>query len=160
MSGSRARRRVGIVAGLVSSPRDLWLLVRMSGWALVVPVLKFLLPLPRLVRLVAPRTRRRRGTDRVLRLSGLLYGAGPFHLSDNCLERSLVTFRYLDADADPNLVVGMRGENGGYVGHAWVTVEGVPVHDPPGLIESLSPFVAFTAEGRTLPVPEARPGSR
>jgi transglutaminase superfamily protein len=153
MSDSRPRRRLAIIRGLLASPRDLWLLTRMAGWALVVPVLKFLLPLPRLVRLVAPRPSRRRADDRgrVVRLTSLLYGTGAFRLSDNCLERSLVTFRYLaTTHAAPTLVVGMRGEGDGYLGHAWVTVDGAPVHDPPSLIATLAPIVAFTADGRTV----------
>lgn len=159
MSNSRVRRRLAIVRGLLASPRDAWLLTRMAAWALVVPVLKFALPLPRLVRLVTPRARRRRAGDhrRVVRLTSLVYGTGAFRLSDNCLERSLVTFRYLAAvGAAPTLVVGMRGEDEGYLGHAWVTVEGVPVHDPPSLIATLAPIVAFTADGRTVARAEPR----
>jgi Transglutaminase-like superfamily len=155
---SRLRHRLGIAGGLLRSPRDLWLVVRMAGWALVVPMLKFALPLPRLVRLVTPRWRRG-GADaqgRVVRLTNLLYGTGAFRLSDNCLERSLVTFRYLAAaDAAPTLVVGMRGEDTGYLGHAWVTVGGAPVHDPPSLIATLAPVVAFAADGTVVVPPEA-----
>jgi hypothetical protein len=159
VSGSRLRHRAGLVGRLLASPRDTWLLIRMAGWALVVPVLKFVLPLPRLVRLVTPRWRRRRtGADqRVLRLTSLLYGTGAFRLSDNCLERSLVTFRYLvAADVAPTLVVGMRGEENGYLGHAWVTVGDELVHDPPSLVATLSPIVAFTADGRVVAPPEPR----
>jgi Transglutaminase-like superfamily len=145
-------RRLKTVAGLLAAPRDLWLLIRMAGWAVIVPVLKFLLPLPRLVRLVTPRSRRRAAdSSRVLRLTSLLYGTGAFRLSDNCLERSLITFRYLAAaDAAPTLVVGVRGEDQGYVGHAWVTVGGDPVHDSPALVATLAPIVVFTADGRTV----------
>jgi hypothetical protein len=127
----------------------------MAAWALVVPVLKFLIPLPRLIRLVTPRAGRDGAPDsgRVLRLTSLLYGTGAFRLSDNCLERSLVTFRYLAAaGADPTLVVGMRSDEEEYVGHAWVTIDGAPVQDPPSLLATLAPVVAFTADGRTVPV--------
>lgn len=153
MTESKTRRRLSIVSALLSSPRDLWLLTRMAAWASVLPLLKFVLPLPRLVRLLTPRPRRR-GRDersRILRLTSLLYGPGAFRLSDNCLERSLVTFRYLAAaDVSPTLVVGMRGDSGSYLGHAWVTVDGDPVHDPPSLIQTLSPIVAFAADGRSI----------
>jgi hypothetical protein len=159
VSRSRLRHRLGIVGGLLRSPRDFSLLVRMAGWATVVPVLKFVLPLPRLVRLVTPRRRRARVEARrqVVRLTSLLYGTGAFRLSDNCLERSLVTFRYLAAaDAAPTLVVGVRGEDKGYLGHAWVTVDGAPVHDPPSLVASLAPVVAFASDGRVVAPPDAR----
>ena len=158
MSHPRLRHRLGIVGALLRSPRDVWLLVRMAAWALAVPVLKFVLPLPRLVRLVTPRSRhsRRDAQGRVVRLTNLLYGSGAFRLSDNCLERSLVTFRYLAAaDAAPTLVVGMRGEDNGYLGHAWVTVDGEPVHDAPSFVATLAPVVAFAADGRVLEPPEA-----
>jgi hypothetical protein len=157
MSGSRLHHRLGVVRSLVGSPRDVWLLARMAGWASVVPVLKFAIPLPRLVRLVTPRRRRPRvdAHARVVRLTNLLYGTGAFRLSDNCLERSLVTFRYLvAADAAPTLVVGMRGEGNGYLGHAWVTVSGTPVHDSPALIATLAPVVAFADDGRVVTPPE------
>jgi hypothetical protein len=154
MSASRRGRRLRVATRLASSPRDVWLLTRMAGWALVVPFLKFMLPLPRLVRLMTPRRRRPEAgaQARVERLTSLLYGTGAFRLSDNCLERSLVTFRYLAAtDAAPTLVAGMRGEGNGYLGHAWVTVEGAPVHDPPSLIATLTPIVAFADDGRVVP---------
>jgi len=157
VSGSRLRHRLGIVGGLLRSPSDLLLLTRMAGWALAVPVLKFALPLPRLVRLAAPRVRRARrdAFTRVVRLTNLLYGTGAFRLSDNCLERSLVTFRYLAAGgATPTLVVGVRGEESGYLGHAWVTVDGSPVHDSPSLVATLAPVVAFAADGRPVAPPE------
>jgi hypothetical protein len=162
MSGSRPRHRLGIVGGLLAAPRDVWLLTRMAGWALIVPVLKFALPLPRLVRLMTPR--RRHGEPaaraRIERLTGLLYGTGAFRLSDNCLERSLVTFRYLAAaDAAPTLVVGMRGEGNGYQGHAWVTVDDAPVHDAPSLVASLAPIVAFSADGRIVSSGETTSGA-
>jgi hypothetical protein len=152
MNSSRLRRRLALVRRLAASPRDSWLLLRMAGWALVVPVLKFLIPLPRLIRLVTPRPRRKAAEpDRVLRLTSLLYGSGAFHLSDNCLERSLVTFRYLAAaGATPTLVVGMRNQDGGYVGHAWVTVDGQLMHDAAELVSTLAPVVAFTADGRIV----------
>lgn len=152
MSSSRLHRRLAIGRSLVTSPRDSWLLLRMAGWALVVPVLKFLIPLPRLVRIVTPRPRRKTAEPyRVQRLTGLLYGSGAFHLSDNCLERSLVTFRYLAAaGATPTLVVGMRIQDAGYVGHAWVTVDGQLMHDAAELVSTLSPVVAFTADGQIV----------
>lgn len=121
--------------------RDLWLLARMAVWAVMLPVLKFTLPLPRLVRLVTPNRRvSARDTERegrVVRIAARLYRTPPIG-RDNCLERSLVTFRYLaQLSARPRLVVGM-GREGELKGHVWVTVDGQPVHDS---AESLTPFV-------------------
>ena len=128
------------------SPRDTWLLVRMFAWSLVLPALKFLLPLPRLVRLAAsPRTRARdaRAEHAVAEHAARVYRR---RRDDNCLERSLVTYRYLGrAGAEPRLVVGVRGVD--RFGHVWVTTDGAPVHDAPAFVAELEPLLEFDAGG-------------
>jgi hypothetical protein len=42
------KRRGRIVSGLLASPRDARLSLRMAGWRLLLPILKRRLPLPRL----------------------------------------------------------------------------------------------------------------
>jgi hypothetical protein len=57
----------------------------------------------------------------------LAYGlSGPASIPalDNCLERSLLAYRYLSrAGAEPELVVGLSRRNGAVRGHTWVSVD-------------------------------------
>jgi hypothetical protein len=36
------------------------------------------------------------------------------------------------------------------IGHAWVVVDGRPIHDAPEFLEDLVPFIAFDADGRPV----------
>ena len=137
---------------LLSSPRDAWMFLRMALWAPVLPLLKFALPLPRLVRLLAAKPKRQdRDTDterRIARLAAVLYGSDGVGVRDNCLERSLVSYRFLGrANAQPQLVVGMRAQEADVVGHVWVTVDGRTIHDPPDSIRDMTPMMVFDESG-------------
>ena len=138
---SRARA----LARLLASPRDAWLAARALGWLCLLPVLKRALALDRLVRLMwlAPsgsardRGRERRTIRIVARLSRTSGG--------NCLERSLVLYRYLArANADPHLVVGMARPDE-YLGHVWVTVDGRPLLETPETLGGYTEVVTFSA---------------
>jgi hypothetical protein len=134
------------------SPREVWLLLRMAGWAPLLPILKFALPLPRLVRLLAAKPRRSdrdvEAERRIARLAAVVYRSRGVGVRDNCLERSLVAYRFLGrANAHPELVVGMRTDEGGVIGHVWVTVDGKAVHDPPGRLAKMSQMMSFDAAG-------------
>ena len=138
---SRARA----LARLLASPRDAWLAARAFGWLCLLPVLKRTLALDRLVRLMwlapsgSPRDRRReRRTIRIVaRLSRTSGG--------NCLERSLVLYRYLArANADPHLVAGMARPDE-YLGHVWVTVDGQPLLETPETLGGYAEVVTFSA---------------
>ena len=136
---------------LVRSPSELWLLWRMALWASVVPVLKRALPLPRVVRLLASTPRRRERDapteQRVIAAAARLYRSRFVVKDDNCLERSLVTYRYLTrVNAKPRLVVGM-GKRPEVVGHVWVTVDGTPVHDDDETLAGLTPVAEFGPDG-------------
>ncbi len=141
--------------------RDLWTLLRMAAWAPALPVLKFALPLPRLVRLLAT-TPKRRDRDvatekRMTRLAAILYRSRGVGMRDNCLERSLVTYRFLGrANARPRLVVGMRAEETDVVGHVWVLLDGRAVHDPPEEVAGMTTVMSFDEAGRL----ETTSGSR
>jgi hypothetical protein len=68
---------------------------------------------------------------------------------DNCLERSLVTYRFLGRlGAGPELVVGVGSEGEATVGHVWVTVDGRPVHDEPQSLDAYETVVVFDSDGR------------
>jgi hypothetical protein len=65
--------------------------------------------------------------------------------SENCLERSLVLYRYLArANADPELVIGMAKPDE-YLGHVWVVVNEQPLLETP---ESLGPYTEVVRFGR------------
>jgi len=65
----------------------------------------------------------------------------------NCLERSLILYRYLArANADPRLVVGM-GKPDEFIGHVWVTVDGRPLLDSPETLHAYTEVVRFGARG-------------
>lgn len=136
----------------VSSPADAWLLTRMAAWAPVLPVLKRALPLPRLVALLASQPRRQaRDADlerRIARIARLLYRGRTGTFRDNCLERSLVAYRFLGrAGAGPELRVGFRREEDGVRGHVWVLLDGRPVHETSDELDGYGEVTAFGPEG-------------
>ena len=46
-------------------------------------------------------------------------------------------------------MLGVRGsEAEGVPGHAWLTIDGAPVHDSPETLADLVPIVVFDDEGR------------
>jgi transglutaminase superfamily protein len=148
--------RLGKARSVVSGPGELLLSGRMVLWAGVLPVLKRTVPLSRLVTLMAPRHRSApdaKRTEDVVTLARWLYRTRA--LRDNCLERSLITYRYLPAGNENSLLIlGVRKGDDGPPGHAWLMVNGVPVHDSDETLEKLVPVVAFDLEGRRLPPPK------
>ena len=134
----------------LTSGSNLLLALRMSAWVLVLPLAKRLVPIERLARVMwrdghEPRDHARerltiRLASRLTRFSGR-----------NCLERSLILYRYLSVrGADPVLVLGIGGlhRNGG---HAWVLVDGVPVVDSAASLTAYQPVVAFGRDAKRLP---------
>lgn len=152
--------RLARIRSVVSGPSEVLLSGRMLAWAGVLPVLKRVLPLPRLVALMSPRHRGKADAKRaetVVTLARWVYRTRA--LRDNCLERSLITYRYLPAaEGDSLLVLGVRKGDDGPPGHAWLTLDGQPVHDSASTLERLVPIVAFDLEGRRCPVPETVSG--
>lgn len=126
----------------------------MAGWALLLPLLKRGLALGRLVRLLAarppaaPRPRDPATEAAILRTVRRLYHPARRRPSDNCLERSLVLYRYLgQAGAAPRLVIGLAAGPPPAAGHAWVEVDGAPVGETPADLAGYRPVVAFDARG-------------
>jgi hypothetical protein len=125
----------------------------MLAWASILPALKFALPLPRLVRLLsANRAAARRQGEREARVSelvSLLYRSPRPALGDNCFERSLLTHRYLGRlGAGPSLIVAVAKEDRNVIGHVWVSLDGLPVHDSPDFVKQFVPILRFAADGR------------
>jgi hypothetical protein len=145
-------RRTHLAASLLASPADAWLAFRMAGWRLVLPVLKGRRPMTRLVQLMWKGERARPVTPereaRIAELARIVYRSEHASRQGNCLERSLVLYRYLSAaGADPQLVVGLRSGGEAVRGHAWVTVRGEPVEEPPQSLEGLTRVVSFRGDG-------------
>jgi len=127
----------------------------MLVWRTLLPLLKFVLPLRTLARLLwtepAARVRKPEREARILRLIARAYRLGQSH--DNCLERSLLTYRLLSArNAEPRLVIGFKKAAEDLEGHAWVLVDGLPVHDSPEFIADFTPLGVF-AEGGAVEAP-------
>jgi hypothetical protein len=124
----------------------------MLAWRAILPVLKYLLPLQRLVGVMNARpTGRVSRPEREQRIASLAERVFDHRRSDQqCLELSLVTYRYLAAaGADPQLVIAIRNDGQLARGHAWVTVDGVPVHDSPSLLDEFESVVTFASGSRS-----------
>jgi hypothetical protein len=145
---SRLARGASVAA---VAPGDGWLLARMLAWRTVLPILKRRVPLARLTRLMWQEPRARARPDQAERIPDLVervyrgLRAGP---EGSCLERSLLTYRFLSrAGADPRLVVGIRGPSGSVVGHAWVVVDGEALFEPTPPAGEYASFFSFGRGG-------------
>lgn len=129
--------------------------IRITAWTLAVARLKRRLPIERLVRIVS--TEPTMGRDPEVeakivtwawRASRRRLGASP----ENCLDRSLVAFRYLGwAGAQPRLYLGVRREADEMTGHAWLAVDGEPVREPVSIAQDFAALIEFDARGRRIP---------
>jgi hypothetical protein len=154
-----AIHRLRSAARLLRTPADAWLTVRMLAWAVILPALTRRLSLDRLAAVMwsAARGDARREPARERRVALLTrasHRAVTGGRRDNCLERSLLAYRHLSAvNARPVLLVGARSAADGTVeGHAWVTVDGKPVHDRPEDLATYVPLAAFGVHGHRQPV--------
>jgi hypothetical protein len=133
----------------ITSAADLWLAVRMCGWALLLPVLKRVVPIRPLVRLL------RRSPDgsafpaaRIVLYARWAARAVRWRSGGNCLERSLLAFRYLGASgAQPTLVVGLAPSGSRMIGHAWVLLDGRPVGETNDELRRFTAVMAFACDG-------------
>lgn len=155
---SRARilgamaRHARALRSCIRSPADAWLAARMAAWATVLPALKHVLPLPRLVELMraTPRHPLRQPDleQRIVALAWWLHA--PLALFDRgCMQRSLLTYRFLGAaGAQPHLALGVRKEGATVMAHAWVFVDGAPAGDSQHEIAPFAPMLMFGPDGR------------
>lgn len=126
------------------------ILVRLWFWAVMLRLLKHVVPLPRLVRLAQTDVARevRSGTFE-RRLEGYLERRQrfPFRAPGNCLERSLGAYRLLCAHgSNPVLCVGIA-RTSPMRGHVWLEVDGRPFGERTGDLDGLTPVVTFGADG-------------
>jgi len=118
-----------------------------AGWLAVLRVLKHALPLPSLTRLMWHRAT---GLDRHLqreqRTVAIVRGLSR-RTGGNCLERSLVLYRFMSRlNAAPELVAGM-GKSREVIGHAWVEVGGQPLLESPQSLAAYVEVVRFGVDG-------------
>jgi hypothetical protein len=133
----------------------------MAFWALVLPWLKYVVPPRALARLMwrSARITQRdpEGEMRIAALSHLVH-RGRRRRRYNCLERSLIAYRFLsEANADPQLVLGIRRPSRRLEVHAWVVVDGAPVRESPAALRGIEPLIAFGPRG-VLQRPPELPG--
>jgi hypothetical protein len=161
VQGAVLQRKIRRLRWYAGSPADVCLTARMLGWALVLPVLKFAVPLPRLVRFVwaGPRGTTPRCSEREARIVALaqrVYRPGPRPDQGRCLQRSLLLYRFLSENsAAPRLVIGVSRTAGRVEGHAWVLVDDAPVGEPPGVAGGFVPFAVFGHAGALFAAPDA-----
>ncbi len=103
----------------------------------------------------------RSSVDHVVVLVQALYRATSRGRGGNCLERSLVVYRFLArSHPDARVVIGARRIDGRLLGHAWVTVGGRAIDEPSVSSDGLVPIVAFDSAGTAYPaVRESCPNS-
>lgn len=131
------------------------MIARVAFWMLALPLLKRLLPLPRLASLMwvstGSRARDRERERVVLAAVARVYGRGAIPRRHNCLERALVAYRFLSASgANPTLVIGVRAPDAAPSGHAWVLVDGMPVLEDEQALAGMSPILLFGRRGRLV----------
>jgi hypothetical protein len=126
----------------------------MLAWSLAMPLLKRALSLPALARLAwspGSGTRNPAGEREICQLAWWTSRVQPRRFPDNCLERSLVTYRFLArAGSQPRLVTGVGRAEGDIVGHVWVTVEDQPVHDSAESLRTYGTLIEFGEGGRPV----------
>ncbi len=157
----RVRRCRAVVAAVAASPMpwcDAWLSARMLAWAVVLPVLKRVVPLATLVRAMwkpgRKECRDRAREHRIVLLAILCTRAVCPSNAGACLNRSLLAYRFLsESCADPRLMVAFQKSGAALAGHAWVVVDGQGVGDPPGVRDGFLPIVAFGARGSRIAAP-------
>ena len=131
------------------TPADAWLVIRMFGWRLALPALKRMLTLDTLAPAMRARPGRSSEEERVVRLASWVYGSRPLTGGDNCLERSLLLYRYLSrTDPDARLVVGFRSSGQAVEGHAWVVVGDRAIAAHTDGREPYAPLISFGRDGR------------
>ena len=133
---------------------DARLLARAIGWRLVLPVLKYAIPLRTLARWMAKRPSSACSAEireaRIASVRRLLAQGGRLVISGNCLERSLVLHRFLgEVGASPKLVMGVNRSDESVGGHAWIEVDGTPLADE--TTRQFVPVLMFEPDGTARP---------
>jgi hypothetical protein len=126
--------------------------LRLLGWRVALAALKRTVPIPTLVRLMAtPGGRSTRDTPRIVELVDWLYAPRREQDLGNCLDRSLVLYRYLSRnEPGTRLVLGMRRGSSELEGHAWVMAGDRAFGETPASGGGFVTLATFAADGRRV----------
>jgi hypothetical protein len=142
--------RIQRLRSLIEGPADVWLLLRMSSWAAVLPLLKHVVRLNTLARLMwtdGESKSRSSEAAKIVALSRLLARPGTTSRG-TCYERSLLAYRFLSQrGAAPRLIVAVKREAGGVRAHAWVMVGDTALGESEA-IDEFVPVVVYGPGGR------------
>ncbi len=134
------------------SRRNAALAARMALWRVALVPLKQLVSLPALARLMwsSPADEDADPADVAALAAKVCRGArGTW---GRCLERSLLTYRYVSrAGGNPKLVVGVHRLDETVGGHVWVVVDGAPIFEREEDLRNFTPLTAFGPRGRREP---------
>ena len=135
--GRAARMMFGALRFLGRDPARAWLLLRMAAWVVILSLLIRVMPLPRIMRLMTPRTSRPRrpSSDAPLvqtelaRLLDLLLNRNFWVFTPTCWKRAPVLHRFLALHGiETRILFGVRREDTGTLsGHAWLEAGGEPL---------------------------------
>ena len=118
---------------IMRTPREALLVSRMAGWVVLLSALIRVQPLPRVLKLMTPRTRvplkQFPSNERIAQLLDLLLGIDFFVFRPICWKRAAVLHRYLALHGMPtSIVFGVRKQNEGLLeGHAWLEAGHEPI---------------------------------
>lgn len=146
------RGRLGTLRTHVRSPADALLVLRLLAWRLALAVLKRTVPIATLVRLMAtPGGGPTRDTRRIVELVDWLYAPRRERELGNCLDRSLVLYRFLSRnEPGTRLVLGMRRGSSELEGHAWVIAGDRAFGETPASGGGFVTLATFAADGRRV----------
>jgi hypothetical protein len=120
-------RSIKNFTGLVESPSELGLFLRIGIWIALVTVYLRLASMNSLMRLLQPKKRNSRKwpQTKLVNFTSFWLGREKAFFQRSCLKRSLVLFRYLNLqDEDARFVIGVRKEGGELRGHSWILLAG------------------------------------
>ena len=126
----------------LAEPSAALLAARMAAWVVALSLLVRLMPLPRALRLVAPRRARRmaprasgegrdegRVEERLARVLDSVLAADLWVFTPTCWKRAPVLHRYLALSGiETRILFGLRRDgDAAHAGHAWLEADGVPL---------------------------------
>jgi hypothetical protein len=120
---------------IMRTPREALLVSRMAGWVVLLSALIRVQPLPRVLKLMTPRTPARvklkqfPSNERIAQLLDLLLAIDLFVFRPICWKRAAVLHRYLALyGMQTSIVFGVRKQNEGLLeGHAWLEADHEPI---------------------------------